>query len=280
MRSHTLPFAAILAVLLLATACGTGQPFGARPTKDPIAGIYIASGGGGALDKIVPLTQAFSTLHPSVVWQGLDDIGSDAGIRLVRSGHLDLAFISRELKDTEAGVATLSIGSTGTGVAVSASNPVSSITREQLSKVFRGEITDWRDLGADPGPIHVLLREAGAATRMALESFCFGGKPSGGYAKNAIEVTSYEETVRAIKGLQGSIGLMSMSGAAFAEPAIKLLSVDGAPATREGLSARAYPMRRPLYLVYDPDPKKVKAGIRAFLDWVQSPEGQQLLRSL
>jgi ABC-type phosphate transport system substrate-binding protein len=39
-------------------------------------------------------------------------------------------------------------------------------------------------------------------------------------------------------------------------------------------------MLRPLYLVYNVDPAKVKPAIRSFLDWVQSPEGQQLLAGL
>ena len=273
-------FAALLLGIVVMTACAPGQLLGPKPTKDPIAGVYIARGGGGALDNVLPLTQAFSRLHPTFLWQGLDDIGSDAGIRLVQSGELDVAFISRELRDSDVGVATLSIGATGTGVAVSTSNRVSVLTKQQLGKVFRGEITDWRDVGGDPGPIHVLLREAGAATRMTLESYCFGGKPLGGYAKNAIEVTSYEETVRAIKGVQGSVGVMSMTAAAFSEQSIKLVSIDGVPPTREALSSRAYPMRRPLYLVYSADPQKVKPGIRAFLDYVRSPEGQQLLASL
>lgn len=270
---------AVAALPLVLASCG-GLPM-AAPTRDPLAGVYIARGGGGALDAVVPLTKAFSAKHPSVIWQGLDDVGSDAGIKLIQSGDIDLSFISREVRPAEAGlVMTVPIGASGTGLAVAAKNAVSTITKDQLAKIYRGDYTNWRDVGGSDEAIHVLLREAGAATRMAFESYCFGGKPPAQYAKNAIEVGSYDEMVRAIKSFPSAIGMMSITTQALAEPAIKLLAIDGFPATREALVSGAYPMRRPLYLVYSADPAKVRPAIKAFIDFVKGPEGQAILNGI
>jgi phosphate transport system substrate-binding protein len=191
------PFRAVLllsAAALLAASCGGSLPITTTTaTKDPLAGSYIARGGGGALDNVGPLIKEFTKLHPGVTWQGMDDIGSDAGIKLVQSGEIDLSFISRDLKPAEVGtVAAVPIGSTGTGVVVNAANAVMGLTKDQLAKVFRGDITDWSGVGGTPGPIHVFMREVGAATRSALESYVFGGKPPAAYAKNTIEVGSYD----------------------------------------------------------------------------------------
>jgi phosphate transport system substrate-binding protein len=71
-----------------------------------------------------------------------------------------------------------------------------------------------------------------------------------------------------------------MSAQAFSAPSIRMLAIDGVPATRATLADGTYKMLRPLYLVYNVDPAKVKPAIRSFLDWVQSPEGQQLLAGL
>jgi phosphate transport system substrate-binding protein len=251
------------------------------PTKDPLAGTYIARGGGGALEAVLPLTKAFTKLHPSVLWQGLDDVGSDAGIKLVLTGDIDISFISREPRSGEAaGILTVPIGATGTGVAISSNNPVGGLTKDQLAKIYRGEITDWREVGGTPGSIHVLMREVGAATRMAFEAYCFGGKPANGYAKNTIEVGSYDETVKSMKSFQGSIGIMSITSQALAEPSIRFLSVDGIAANRETLIDGTYRMRRPLYLVYTSDPAKLKPAIRAFIDFVNGPDGQHVLATL
>ena len=209
-------------------------------------------------------------------------MGSDAGVNLVRSGDIDLAFISREVRAAEAGtVETVPIGATGTGIAVTASNKVTTVTKDQLANIFTGETISWSTLGGDAAPIRVLVREAGSATRNALEAYCYGGKPPlSGYAKNAIEVGSYDETVKAMQSISGAVGMMSMSAAAFSERSIHLLSIDGVPATRESLLNGKYPMRRPLYLVYSSDPAKVKPAIRAFIDFVKSPQGQAVLDSL
>ena len=271
----------LIVLTLVVTGCGATIAIPApSATRDPIAGAYIARGGGGALDNVTPLIKAFAKLHPAVTWQGLDDIGSDAGIKLVQSGDLDMSFISRDLKPAEVGtVATVAIGATGTGIAVLSTNPVTGATKDQLAKIFRGELTDWRELAGTPSPIRVLLREPGAATRTAFESYCFGGK-STGYAKNAIEVNSYDETVKAMHSLPGPIGMMSMSAQAFAEPTIKFLAIDGVPATRQTLADGTYKMRRPLYLVYPIDPIRVQPAVRAFIDFVKGPDGQAVLNTL
>jgi len=123
MRRLFSPAALLLGLIaILATSCGGSVPFVTpTATKDPFAGAYIARGGGGALDNVGPLIKEFTKLHPSMTWQGMDDIGSDAGVKLVQSGDIDLSFISRDLKPAEIGaVLTVPIGSTGTGVVVNA----------------------------------------------------------------------------------------------------------------------------------------------------------------
>src|SRR5689334_274158 len=115
MRRRGLHLAAVAVLAVVVAGCGALPGLNAAPTRDPLAGVYIARGGGGALDAVVPLTRAFVAKHPSVTWQGLEDIGSDAAIKLVQTGDIDLGFISRELKPAEIGtVRTLAIGASGT----------------------------------------------------------------------------------------------------------------------------------------------------------------------
>ena len=272
--------ALLFAVVITSTACGALSFLAPAPTKDPLSGVYIARGGGGALDAVLPLTNAFTARHPGVTWQGLDDIGSDAAIKLVQSGDIDLGFISRDLKAPELGmVITQTIGASGTAIAVSASNPVNGLTRDQLVKIYSGAIVNWRDVGGDNAAVRILLREASAATRTSVEAYVFGVmKPS--YGKDAVELNSYAEIVKAIKSFPGAFGTVSMSAEAFNERAIKFLSIDGIPATHAALVGGGYPMRRPLYLVTSTDPTKVRPAMRAFLEFVKSPEGQAILDSV
>src|SRR5438309_6516040 len=275
-RSLRTTLLGILAASL--AACGGAIP--AQSTPDALAGQYIVNGGGGALENVKALTDAFGKLHPNITWQGLADIGSDAGVNVVVSGETDLGYISRDLKDPEKGkVEALAIGASGTAVAVAASNPVKALTKDQVAKIFTGAITDWKDVGGTPGKIRVLIRESGAATRSAFEAYFFDGKKPI-YAPAAIEVTTIDETVKAINSFKESIGMVTMTAMTFGNNSIAFATVDNVAATRENLNTGKYQVRRPLYFVYNTDPTKLKPAIKAFLDFVKGPEGQKILAGL
>ena len=267
-----------LAALLVAS-CGGANPI-ARPTPDPLAGTYVAKGGGGALDAVKALTSGFSQQHPTVIFQGFDDVGSGAGVTLVVAGEVDLGYISRDLAAAEKGkVEVLPIGASGTGVGVNSTNPVKALTKDQIAKIFTGQITDWKDVGGAAGKIRVLLREPESSTRSAFESYFFGStKPV--YAKDAIEVFQIDETLKALGSFKDSIGMMTMNAKAFSTTDVRLLTIDNIAATRDTLANGTYPIRRPLYFTYDADPKKLKPTIQAFLDFVKGPEGQKILAGL
>lgn len=265
---------------LVAVSCGGANPITSQPTQDPLAGTFVVKGGGGAIDHVRALTTAFSKLHPTVVWQGFDDVGSDAGVQLAVDGLVDLGYISRDPKDPEKGkVEILPIGASGTGVGVNASNTVKALTKDQVRKIFAGEISDWKDVGGQPGKIRVLLREPESSTRSAFESYFFG-KDKPVYSKDAIEVFQIDETLKAITSFKDAIGMMTMNAKSFSTADVKLLGIDGIDATRENLTNGKYPIRRPLYFVYNTDASKLKPTIKTFLDWVKGPDGQKVIASL
>ena len=265
---------------LVVASCGGANPIAAKPTPDPLAGTYVTKGGGGALDAVKALTAGFSAVHPTVIWQGFDDVGSGAGVTLVVDSQVDLGYISRDLATAEMGkVEVLPIGASGTGVGVNTLNTVKALTKDQIAKIFTGQITDWKDVGGTPGKIRVLLREPESSTRAAFESYFFGStKPV--YAKDAIEVFQIDETLKALGSFKDSIGMMTMNAKAFSTTDVRLLTIDNIAATRETLANGTYPIRRPLYFTYHPDPAKLKPTIKAFLDFVKGPEGQKILAGL
>ena len=279
MKTALKAFVLSAALGVLVASCG-GAVLQPKATDDPIAGTYVIKGGGGAIDSIRALTGAFTKLHPTVIWQGFDDVGSPAGVKLAIDGSIDIGYISRDLTAAEKGtVESTPIGASGTGVGVNAANTVKGLTKDQVAKIFTGQTTDWKDVGGNPGKIRVLLREPEASTRAAFESYFFGStKPV--YAKDAIEVFQIDETVKAIGSFKDSIGMMTMNATAFSAADMRLLSIDNVSATRETLSNGTYPIRRPLYLVYNTDPTKLKPAIKSFIDWVKGTDGQKIIANL
>ncbi len=250
----------------------------ATVAPDPLAGQYTGSGGGGALPQVRALTERFRELHPGIVWL-LDDVGSEASIKLVATADIDLGYISRDLKKDEVGkVELLPIGAAGTAVVVNTENRVMGLTKEQTRQIFTGEISDWSQVGGAPGRIRVLLREKESSTRSTFEGYFFDAKPT--YAKDAIEVYEIDETLKAIYSFKDAIGMATLSDRTLNDPQLRLLAVDGVAATKATLASGDYQIRRPLYLISHPDPTKVKPGVRAFLEFVLSSEGQQLLAGL
>jgi phosphate transport system substrate-binding protein len=266
-------------VALLVASCGGANPI-AKATDDPLAGTFVTKGGGGALDAVKALTSGFTAVHPTVLWQGFDDVGSDAGVSLTVSSTVDLGFISRDLKAPEKGtVEIVPIGASGTGVGINASSSVKALTKDQVAKIFSGQITDWKDVGGAPGKIRVLLREPESSTRSAFESYFFGStKPV--YSKEAVEVFQIDETLKALGSFKDSIGMMTMNAKAFSTADVRMLTIDNIAATRETLANGTYPIRRPLFFVYNTEPAKVKPTIKAFIDFVKGPEGQKILAGL
>jgi len=266
---------AIAVTLALVGACGGGVK--AAPTADPLAGRYTATGGGGAINAVRALAQKFSELHPGVVFQ-IDETGSDAGVNLATTGGVDFGFTSRALTtDEQKALAFANIGLAGTGVIVNVNNPVKALTKEQVKQIFSGAITNWKLVGGEDLEIKVFIREANAATRSSFESYFFGGKAT--YAPSATEVFEIDQTLKAVGSFKSSIGMATASSQTASDTTVRLLEIDGVAPTAENVVSGKYKIGRPLLIVYPNDDSKLRPGLKAFLEWVRSPEGQRVAAS-
>jgi phosphate transport system substrate-binding protein len=259
--------------LVLIAACGVPAP--AAPTLDPLAGQYTASGGGGAIAAVQALTDKFKELHPGVIWR-VGETGSDAAIKLVVAGDIDVGFVSRNLKDSDkANVSALSIGFSGTAVVVNAANPVANLTRDQLRRIYAGEITNWLQLGGNNDIVRPFIREGNAATRTSFESYVFGAdKPT--YGKAVTEIVEVEATMSVIASFRGAIGIATIGSRTAKDTRLRMIAIEGISPTYENLAGGTYKMFRPLFLVYPADASKMKPAVRAFLDFAKSTEGQRV----
>jgi phosphate transport system substrate-binding protein len=195
-------------------------------------------------------------------------------MRLVANGDTDLATSSNEPEATlRDRVVLVPVGITGTAVVVGAANDVPGLTSNQVRAIFTGEISDWKDVGGDPGRIIVAMRNANSAIRANFEAYFFIAKPT--YPKDMFEVNDIEQTITAISGLRSLVSIITINDRSLNEKRIRLLPVDGIAPTRENLASGAYPVRRPLYLVANA--RSMKPAIRAFLDFVRSPDGQRII---
>jgi phosphate transport system substrate-binding protein len=256
---------------VVATACA---PSGGTPV-DPMIGRYRVSAGGGTIPILTSLTTKFSELHPGVLWD-IENVGSDAAIASVQRSEADLGGVSREMTAAEKQVVgTFVLGLSGTAIVVNASNPVANLTKEQVRGIFSGEIKDWSQVGAPAGEIKVFVREPSAATRQIFDEYIFGGKAA--YRPDYTPVDSADQTSKAITSFKDAVSMLTITDATLKNTSYRLVPISGVSPTMDALASGVYPMRRPLYAVYNASKDKLKPAISAFVDFMKSPEGQKII---
>ncbi len=261
--------------VILALAASSCAPATKTVQVESMIGRYRISAGGGTIPILTTLTQRFTELHPGVLWD-IENVGSDAAIASVQRAEADLGGVSREMNAAEKqAVATLPIGLSGTAIVVNASNPIASLTKDQIRGIFAGDIKDWSQVGAPAGEIKVFVREPSAATRQIFDEYIFAGKAA--YRTDYTPVDSADQTTKAITSFKDAISMLTITDATLKDTRYRLVPIGGIAPTMETLQSGAYPMRRPLYLVYNASKDKLKPAISAFVDFMKSPEGQKLL---
>ena len=239
-------------------------------------GVYFGSGSGAGLEQVRALAKRFSALHPGVEFK-LDDAGSETGFALVTQDQIDFGYVSRDATAEEKGkVVLVPLIGTGTAVAVNASNPVTGLTKAQVTDIFAGKITDWGAVGGQSGhAIQLIVREPESSTRATFETYFFGAQKP--LYPNAIHVFESKEAYTQIRALKDSIAMVTLQTSTQNDATIRLVSLDGVAATTANVGSGVYPIRRPVYLFTPADAGKVKPAVRAFVDFIKSPEGAQIL---
>lgn len=152
--------AAVIVMALLA-GCGSKNSGNTNDNNTPnnnqtteLSG-SVATNGSTSMDKVIgALREQFMTDHKNVTVT-YDPTGSGSGIEAVKNGTADIGLASRSLKDEEKadGLTETVIALDGIAVIVNAQSKVADLTVEQIAKIFTGEITDWSEVGGDPGAI-------------------------------------------------------------------------------------------------------------------------------
>src|SRR5690606_9252574 len=131
----------------------------------------ITMSGSTSMEKLANVAaEAFMLEYPGVTVSA-EFIGSSAGVEAVLAGTVNIGNASRNLKDTEkeAGAVENIVAIDGIAVIIDKTNTVTDLTKEQLTKIYTGEINNWSQVGGKDQPIVVVGRESGSGTRGAFE---------------------------------------------------------------------------------------------------------------
>ncbi len=203
--------------------------------------------------------------------------GSGHGIKAVGSGEINIGAASRDIKskemETYPDLKAVGIGKDSVAIVVNPTNPIDGLTMDEASKIFAGEIKNWKEVGGEDSKIRVITREDGSGTREVFEKYVL--KPSEREISGEASVKPSNGEVRATVHTDGaSIGYLSLG---YVDPSIKALKIDGVEATVENVLAGSYPIVRTLYLVTKGEPDKLESE---FIDFVLSDRGQSVVEDM
>ena len=202
--------------------------------------------------------------------------GSGEGIKALIDKTTDIANSSREIKPKEVEQAKAKgINPTETIVAydgivpiVSPKNKVKDLTVDQLSQIYQGKITNWKDVGGDNLKIVVISRDSSSGTFEAWGELVLNKAK---VLPQAQLQASNGAIIQAVSKNKYAIGYV---GLGYLNKSVKPLSVKGVKASVETCISKTYPVSRPLYMYTDGNPKGEAAK---FIKFILSPAGQKLV---
>lgn len=235
----------------------------------------LALGGSTSMEKLCEaMSESFMEANPGVTVT-VEYTGSGAGLEALAAGSIDIGNASRKLKDAEKenGSVENIVAIDGIAVIAEKSNTVTDITAEDLAKVYKGEVSNWKDLGGDDQPIVVIGREAGSGTRDAFEEL-MEVKDACVYAQ---ELDSTGAVLAKVASTPGAIGYVSLD---VVDDTVIGLKIDGVEPTEEQILAGNYVLQRPFVMATTGELSEQNEIVKAWFDYIGSETGKEIIKKV
>jgi phosphate transport system substrate-binding protein len=216
--------------------------------------------------------------------------GSGTGIAALINKTTDIANSSREIQSKEeeaaknAGVQPFRIvmATDGISVVTHPANPISKLTLEQLGKIFKGEITNWKEVGGKDAKISLYGRQSNSGTYIFFREFVVKAD----YSPHMKAMNGNAQIIEALKKDQDGIGYVAVgyvvNDKGEVMPGVKIVNIskDGqsepySPAKIENVMSKKYPITRPLNHYTNGKPS---GKLLDFIKFELSKEGQEIVR--
>jgi phosphate transport system substrate-binding protein len=259
-----------------ADGSSTGSSTG---SESNLSGSINVAGSDTMVNLAQAWSEAFMTVNPGVNI-AVKGGGSGTGITALINGTTDFANSSRNVKDEEKQQATdkgedlveTAVAKDGISVIVNTANKVTDLTTEQLGKIYRGEITNWSEVGGASAPIVLLGRDTSSGTYEFFKEAVVGKDAE--YAKSMRNLASNQAILAEVEKNPNAIGYVGLGYAQEAGDKVVRLKVDGVEDTVDNVLSGTYPLSRDLYMVSNGAPADL---MKAYLDWILGPDGQKVV---
>jgi len=264
----------LLALILGLSLVGCGGNSNNETASNDLSG-KISLNGSTSMEKFVTaLAEAFHEKYPNVTVEP-QFTGSSAGIEAVLAKTADIGDSSRALKDEEKskGLVENIVAIDGIAVVVNTKNKTDNLTKDQLIKIYNGEITNWKDVGGADEKIDVIGRESGSGTRGAFEELL----EIEDKCQYAQEIDSTGGVIAKVSQIAGAIGYVSLD---TVDDTVKALQLEGVEATEENIKADKYFLKRPFVMATKGEISEQSELVKSFFEYIDSDEGQSIIKEV
>lgn len=194
-------------------------------------------------------TEVFGQMYPDVTIT-VNKSGSGTGAAALIDSRCDIATMSRFMKGQEFKDAIAKnvfpvahvVAMDGVCIVVHPSNPINSMTSEQVRNIYLGKTTNWNQLGGPDMPIVAISRDTASGTYDTFESFVMKDQ------KMAASVEYVSTNPQASARVQNTRGAIGYVGFGFVQQGLKAVTLDGVTPTRQTILTGKYPVSRPLFM--------------------------------
>lgn len=264
--------AGMLILGALFTGCG-----GAKESK-----VIQAKGSDTILNVTQGIAEEFMQKNPKAKI-AVTGGGSGVGISALLNKTTDIAMASRAMKQSEIdkakelgiGVEEVVLGFDGITLIVNQNNQVKGLDSVTLGKIFRGEITNWKEVGGDDAKIVALSRDSSSGTHEFFKEHVIRGgeKNNLEYGPETLYMPSNEAIKQEVKSNKYAIGYIGMG---YMDDSVHSLAIDGIAPSKENVSNKTYPIAREVYWYV---PSERTGTMKELVDFAISADGQSIVES-
>jgi phosphate transport system substrate-binding protein len=250
-----------LAVLSLVATSGHAQ----QATPKLLRGKLTVSGAATLFPLVNDIARRYEGLHAGVTIE-VRSAGSGKGVADVRAGAADIGMLSRALLNDERDLFAYPIARDGVAVIVHRDNPVKGVTRQQLSALLTGQITNWKTLTGRDAPVNVAWRRGHGSFELMLERLNLKREQIVGQVLTGPTEDGLKFAAANTNGLTlASVGESERSIRSGLP--IKLVAYNGVPASSRSIQNHDYALSRPLTLITRQLPQGLQ---KHFIDYALS----------
>ncbi|EGR2427057.1 phosphate ABC transporter substrate-binding protein PstS family protein [Vibrio cholerae] len=224
------------------------------------------------------LAEKYNQQHPET-YVAVQGVGSTAGISLLKKGVADIAMTSRYLTESESQntLHTFTLAFDGLAIVVNQANPVTNLTREQLYGIYKGQITNWKQVGGNDQKIAVVTREASSGTRYSFESLMgltktVKDREVSDVAPTALVVNSNSMMKTLVNHNTQAVGFISIGSV---DKSVKAIQFEKTDPTSDNIAKHTYQLSRPFLILHYSD--KADEQTKEFIAFLKSESAKKLI---